>query len=98
MSGDFLKVADEYGLSADIDAAILRRVLGDRRDWEGRGVPVPRIAVNISGQRLYDPHLMEDLLSLDIPQNAIVFELIETIFLDDCDDEVSFRASSRSSK
>jgi EAL domain-containing protein (putative c-di-GMP-specific phosphodiesterase class I) len=31
---------------------------------------------------------MEDLLSLDIPQNAIVFELIETIFLDDCDDEM----------
>lgn len=86
--GDFLKIADEYGLSADIDAAILRHVLKDRREWEGRGVQVPRIAVNISGQRLYDPHLTDDLLSLDIPQNAIVFELIETIFLDDCDDEM----------
>jgi diguanylate cyclase (GGDEF)-like protein len=88
LPGDFLKVADEYGLSGDIDAAILRRVLEDRLEWEGRGLPVPRIAVNISGQRLYDPRLKDDLLSLDIPQNAIVFELVETIFLDDCDDEM----------
>jgi EAL domain-containing protein (putative c-di-GMP-specific phosphodiesterase class I) len=49
---------------------------------------VPRISVNISGQRLYDPLLIGDLQTLDIPDDAIVFELIETIFLDDCDDEL----------
>ena len=46
----------------------------------------PRIAVNISGSRLGDPHLIERLSALDIPHHAIVFELIETIFLDDPDD------------
>jgi diguanylate cyclase (GGDEF)-like protein len=86
--GIFLKIADEYGLSAEIDAAILRHVLADRLVWKQHGASMPRIAVNISGPRLYDPLLIEDLLTLDIPQNAIVFELVETIFLDDCDDEL----------
>jgi diguanylate cyclase (GGDEF)-like protein len=85
---DFLKVADEHGLTAEIDASILRRVLIDRREWERHGGRVPRISVNISGQRLYDPLLIGDLQTLDIPDDAIVFELIETIFLDDCDDEL----------
>ncbi|KRB61923.1 diguanylate cyclase [Rhizobium sp. Root708] len=88
LPGEFLKVADEYGLTAEIDSIMLRRVLEDRRTWEGRGAQVPRIAVNISGQRLYDPLLSKELLALNVPRNAIVFELIETIFLDDCDDEL----------
>ncbi len=86
--GTFLKVADEYNLSAELDATILRRVLADRRSWERHGAKVPHIAVNISGQRLYDPLLVDDLVALKIPPNSIVFELIETIFLDDCDDEL----------
>lgn len=84
----FLKIADEYGMAAEIDAAILRRVLDDRRGWEKRGMRMPRISVNISGPRLYDPLLIDDLRTLAIPENAIVFELVETIFLDDCDDEL----------
>ncbi|OCJ15091.1 diguanylate cyclase [Rhizobium sp. AC44/96] len=86
--GTFLKVADEYNLSAELDATILRRVLADRRSWERHGAKVPHIAVNISGQRLYDPLLVDDLVALKIAPNSIVFELIETIFLDDCDDEL----------
>ncbi len=88
LPGEFLKVADEYGLTAELDAIMLRRVLEDRQIWEGRGAQVPRIAVNISGQRLYDPLLSKELLALNVPRNAIVFELIETIFLDDCDDDL----------
>jgi diguanylate cyclase (GGDEF)-like protein/PAS domain S-box-containing protein len=86
--GAFLKVADEYGLTADIDAAILDRALLDRAEWQGRGVVSPRIAVNISANRLGDPQLISGLLKLNIPRHAIVFELIETIFLDDSDDIV----------
>jgi diguanylate cyclase (GGDEF)-like protein len=84
----FLKIADEYGLSGQIDAAILKRALEDRAFWMLRGAQVPRIAVNISGQRLNDTSLIEGLRTLDIPAGAITFELVETIFLDDCDDEL----------
>jgi EAL domain-containing protein (putative c-di-GMP-specific phosphodiesterase class I) len=86
--GIFLKIADEFGLSSEIDALILRRVLADRLSWGQHGTALPRISVNISGQRLYDPQLIDDLEMLEIPEGALVFELVETIFLDDCDDEL----------
>jgi diguanylate cyclase (GGDEF)-like protein len=86
--GAFLKVADEYGLTAEIDAAILDRALLDRAEWECNGVVAPRIAVNISANRLGDPELIAGLLKLHIPRHAIVFELVETIFLDESDDMV----------
>jgi len=85
--GVFLRIADEYGLSADIDAAVLQRVLEDRAAWQAMGYHVPRIAVNISPGRLADPALLEKLRRLAIPPGAIVFELVETIFLDDCDEK-----------
>lgn len=88
LPGTFLKVADEYGLTADIDAAILDRALEDYKKWQAAGLVPPRIAVNISARRLSDPHLIEGLNRLDIPSESIVFELVETIFLDDCDDRV----------
>ncbi|MET0747852.1 MAG: EAL domain-containing protein [Rhizobium sp.] len=88
LPGAFLKVADEYGLTAEIDAAILHHALEDYKRWQAEGLVPPRIAVNISGGRLNDPRLIEDLNRLEIPDDAIVFELVETIFLDDSDELV----------
>ncbi|WP_047456717.1 GGDEF domain-containing phosphodiesterase [Rhizobium rhizogenes] len=84
----FLKVAEEYGLTAEIDAAVLNCALSDRAVWVEQGLTPPRIAVNISASRLADPGLIERLHMLNIPRHAVVFELIETIFLDDPDDRV----------
>ena len=86
--GIFLKIADEHGLAAEIDAAILKNVLEDRLFWLLRGLAVPRIAVNISASRLADPALLNKLRKLDIPPGVIVFELVETIFLDDSDEKL----------
>ena len=86
--GVFLRIADEHGLAAEIDAAILKFVLEDRLIWLLRGVAVPRIAVNISAPRLADPALLDKLRKLDIPPGAIAFELVETIFLDDSDEKL----------
>ncbi|ANM11923.1 MULTISPECIES: putative bifunctional diguanylate cyclase/phosphodiesterase [unclassified Rhizobium] len=86
--GVFLKIADENGLAAEIDAAILKNVLEDRLFWLLQGLAVPRIAVNISASRLADPALLGKLRKLDIPPGVIVFELVETIFLDDSDEKL----------
>ncbi|TAV50113.1 EAL domain-containing protein [Rhizobium leguminosarum] len=86
--GVFLKIADEHGLAAEIDAAILKSVLEDRLFWLLRGLAVPRIAVNISASRLADPALLDKLRKLNIPPGVIVFELVETIFLDDSDEKL----------
>ncbi|TXI09390.1 MAG: EAL domain-containing protein [Rhizobium sp.] len=84
----FLKFADEYGLTAEIDAAVLKRSLADRAAWVSQGLLPPRIAVNISGRRLADPDLIEGLRALRIPRHAIAFELVETIFLDEPDERL----------
>ncbi|WP_183696463.1 putative bifunctional diguanylate cyclase/phosphodiesterase [Rhizobium leguminosarum] len=86
--GIFLRIADEHGLAAEIDAAILKNVLEDRLFWLLQGLAVPRIAVNISASRLADPTLLGKLRKLDIPPGVIVFELVETIFLDDSDEKL----------
>jgi diguanylate cyclase (GGDEF)-like protein len=84
----FMNVAAESGLSNDIDAAILKRALEDRRYWLSQGAVVPRIAVNISGPRLFDPTLLDSLRAMEIPPRQFAFELVETIFLDDPDERL----------
>ncbi|TCU14401.1 putative bifunctional diguanylate cyclase/phosphodiesterase [Rhizobium sullae] len=84
----FLKIAEESGLSADIDETILRKALDDRRHWQDRGAAVPRIAVNISSARLFDPALLDGLRAMEVPPSEFAFELVETIFLDDPDERL----------
>ncbi|WP_027231226.1 EAL domain-containing protein [Phyllobacterium sp. UNC302MFCol5.2] len=89
----FLKVTNTLGLMADLDAAMLQAVLHDRQVWQESGIAVPRIAVNTSAARLSDPLLINQLRLLQIPHNAISFELLETIFLDELEDEVLLNIS-----
>ncbi|MRG55033.1 EAL domain-containing protein [Phyllobacterium sp. SYP-B3895] len=89
----FLKVTNTLGLMADLDAAMLQAVLRDRQVWQESGIAVPRIAVNTSAARLSDPLLINQLRLLQIPHNAISFELLETIFLDELEDEVLLNIS-----
>ncbi|MGO4436658.1 putative bifunctional diguanylate cyclase/phosphodiesterase [Rhizobium sp. RAF56] len=84
--GAFLKISDENGRTAEIDDVILRHVLDDRLEWEKQGIAPPRVSVNISVNRLADPQLVDNLLAMNIPPGTLVFELVETIFLDDFDD------------
>ncbi|MBB3236288.1 putative bifunctional diguanylate cyclase/phosphodiesterase [Phyllobacterium endophyticum] len=90
----FLKVTATLGLLAELDAAILRRVLRDREAWESRGIDVPRIAVNTSAARLSDPALMEQIKGLNIQPGTVSFELLETVFLDDIEEDVMMNISA----
>lgn len=84
----FLKVMSTLGLMAELDATILRAVLRDRLAWHELGLDIPRIAVNTSAARLSDPSLSEQLRQLNIPPNSLSFELLETVFLDEIEDDV----------
>ncbi len=84
----FMKVATTLGLIAEFDAVILKAIMRDRQSWEEMGVTVPRIAVNTSAARLSDPSLVEQLKQLNIPPNSLSFELLETVFLDDIEEDV----------
>ena len=84
----FLKVANDLGVIDEIDRVILNNAARDLRFWDGAGLKIPRISVNVSSKRLHDPDLITELRNLDLPWNRFSFELVESIFLDESEDIV----------
>jgi diguanylate cyclase (GGDEF)-like protein len=89
MPDQFLSTVDDMGLIGRLEEIVLCRALADLRDWLAEGLAVPHISVNISAQRLADPELKAWLEKKDVPRGMIVFELLETVFLDGEDMETS---------
>ncbi len=82
LPGAFLDIARDLSLDATLDRRILEASLADLRRWQADGTRIPRLSVNVSARRLYDPDLIAHLRALDIPQGALVFELLESTYLD----------------
>ncbi|WP_332872426.1 bifunctional diguanylate cyclase/phosphodiesterase [Devosia beringensis] len=86
----FIPVAEELNVMATIDRLILEQALADLARWDGMGLGVPRASVNVSLRRLHDEELITSLRKLDIAPGRVSFELVESIYLDDGDDIVSW--------
>jgi EAL domain-containing protein (putative c-di-GMP-specific phosphodiesterase class I) len=84
----FLTIAEDLDVVAAIDAMIFERAHADFLNWRRAGIPIPKISVNVSSRRLYDPELGAKLATLPIEPGTMSFELLESIFLDDCDETV----------
>lgn len=85
----FLKIAEDINALTAIDRCIAVQALDDFAQWEESGLGIPRISVNVSSPRLREPGLIESLGELKIPRGKLSFELLESIFLDDLDDELA---------
>ncbi|MFC6444159.1 sensor domain-containing protein [Shinella zoogloeoides] len=81
----FLKIADDLDCVAMIDRLVLEQSLADFADWQRQGLGIGKISANISSRRLHDPELARSLRTLDVAPKSLSFELLESIFLDDCD-------------
>ena len=86
----FLPIAEELNVVATIDRLILEQTLSWMSTWRARGLVVPRASVNVSARRLRDENLIKSLKKLEIPRNTLAFELVESIYLDENDDMVSW--------
>src|SRR5690554_3813445 len=86
----FLPVAEELNVMAMIDRLMLEQSLAALDRWEAMGLIVPRASVNVSLRRLHDEELITSLRQLDIRPGRISFELVESVYLDDNDDIVSW--------
>lgn len=86
----FLAIAEELNVVATIDAMILDQTLAHLADWRAAGLAIPRASVNVSSRRLHDENLINGLRKLDIPPATISFELVESIYLDESDEIVSW--------
>ncbi len=85
----FLKIAEDINALTAIDRRIAEQALSDFSSWETQGLGVPRISVNVSSPRLREPGLIDSLRQLNIPRGKLSFELLESIFLDDLDEDSS---------
>ncbi|WP_181183704.1 MULTISPECIES: EAL domain-containing protein [unclassified Mesorhizobium] len=86
----YLKVAEELNVVSLIDRAVLEQALENFEQWNSDGLAIPRISVNVSARRLEDKDLIGSLRKLDIKAGTVSFELVESIFLDENDDLVSW--------
>ncbi|RWX61880.1 EAL domain-containing protein, partial [Mesorhizobium sp. M4B.F.Ca.ET.089.01.1.1] len=84
----YLKVAEELNVVALIDRTTLKQALENFERWSH--LNIPRVSVNVSARRLEDRDLIKGLRKLAIKQGTVSFELVESIFLDENDDFVSW--------
>ena len=81
----FLDLARELNLESLIDKQMLVNAVNDREMLKKCGVLLPKVSVNVSARRLRHPDLIADINELNIPVDAVSFELLESTFLDDSD-------------
>ena len=86
----FMKIAEELNVVATIDRIILEQTLKNFNEWTAAGLNIPKASVNVSARRLHDEELIRSLRKLRIKPGTISFELVESIFLDENDELVTW--------
>ena len=86
----FLKTAEELNVVSVIDRKVLQQSLLDFDVWSAEKIGIPRVSVNVSARRLQDEELLKSLRDLNIRKGTVSFELVESIFLDDNDELVTW--------
>ncbi|MET3754547.1 diguanylate cyclase (GGDEF)-like protein [Rhizobium binae] len=79
----FLDAAEKLGRSGDMDRLILQKALFELTRWDGLGMQIPRVSVNISARRLAQANLLAELSALPAAKDRLCFELLETISFDE---------------
>jgi diguanylate cyclase (GGDEF)-like protein len=81
--GEFLAIAEQSGLIAEISGWVLRTAITDASRWHHGGWPEARVAVNISPRQLLDHRFIDQLLAMlrefRLPAKCIELELTETV-------------------
>jgi len=82
----FIPVAERLNVVARIDETILTQSLFQAIRWEGQGLSIPSVSVNVSCQRLRDENLIGKLRTMNIRPGTLTFELLESISFDAIDE------------
>jgi diguanylate cyclase (GGDEF)-like protein len=88
-TADFIAVAEETGLIADIGKWALQRVCRDLRQWRADGLALPPIAVNVSGRDFLDPEallrLSDTVAQAELAPSLFELELTEGVLMRDAE-------------
>lgn len=83
----FLKSAHDLNVLADIDGQILEQAVKDFKFWQTQDLGITSVSVNVSFHRLQGVELLASLAKISFAPGTLVFEFLESIFLDDTGDE-----------
>jgi len=85
--GRFIPVAERTGSIAQIGEWVLRQACQDIRRWQGMGLTVPPVSVNLSSLQFHDPLLISNiaqtLKEFEIDPTLICLELTEGAVMED---------------
>jgi diguanylate cyclase (GGDEF)-like protein/PAS domain S-box-containing protein len=80
--GKFIPLAEETGVIVPLGEWVLRTACAQNRAWQKAGLPLIRIAVNLSAQQFKQPRLMEMikqiLIDTDLDPAFLELEITET--------------------
>jgi PAS domain S-box-containing protein/diguanylate cyclase (GGDEF)-like protein len=83
----FIPILEETGMIFEVGRWALRQALADQQRWRGKGLRVPRVAVNVSAQQLRDQHFVQDvqlaLASQEGLEPALELEITESLLMED---------------
>jgi diguanylate cyclase (GGDEF)-like protein len=88
-TADFVAVAEETGLIADLGRWTLQQVCRDLCAWRAQGLAVPSIAVNVSGREFMRPDILyrisEAVEQARLPPALFELELTEGVLMRDAE-------------
>jgi EAL domain-containing protein (putative c-di-GMP-specific phosphodiesterase class I) len=89
---DFIPLLEDSGLIIEVGRWALEQAASDYRSWLAKGLPAPRIAVNVSPLQLRHRHFLADLTSTLQPAALdpaeIDIEITEGVLMDQVDPSI----------
>lgn len=79
----FIEELEHTGSVRELDLFMLEAVMKQLSDWKGRGIPLPKVSINISRITLFNPMALASVLAIqsrypEIPADQIELEITET--------------------
>jgi len=85
--GEFIPAAEEAGLMGEIDNVMMTKSFAAMRSWLDAGIDVPQISINISGDRLSNPQIVDQIKwaadSYRLDPQCIGLEILESVLVDE---------------
>lgn len=80
----FIPLAEEIGLIRDLGRQVLRRSVGQARQWIDAGL-VDKVTVNVSADEFLAPNFVDDVLealaAVNMPGDRLVLEITESVMI-----------------
>jgi EAL domain-containing protein (putative c-di-GMP-specific phosphodiesterase class I) len=88
----FIPILEETGMIFEVGRWALRQAVRDQQRWRGTGLPVTRVAVNVSARQLRDQHFVRDvqlvLASQEGLMPALELEITESLLMEDIEHNI----------